>query len=51
MILKTTGRRFEIEYERGMVFFIRLPVLGDVLWTQTFGWEYWPWREVKRTLR
>jgi hypothetical protein len=48
MVFKTTGKRIEVEYERGGIFFVRLPLLGEVLWTHTFGWEYWSAREVKR---
>jgi hypothetical protein len=50
MIFKTAGRRVEVEYERGDMFFVRLPLRGDLLWTNTFGWEYWPWSDVKAHL-
>ena len=33
------GKRIEIEYERGMVFFVRLPLIGGICWTRMFGWE------------
>jgi hypothetical protein len=47
MIFKTTGGRIEVGYERGSVFFVRLPLLGEVLWTDMEGWQYWTWRYVK----
>ena len=50
MIFKTTGDRVEMEYQRGSVFFVRLPLLGDVLWTSLEGWQFWPWRQVRAQL-
>jgi hypothetical protein len=47
MVSMKIGKSIELEYERGMVFFIRLPLLGEVLWTNLEGWQYWTWREVK----
>ena len=38
MVLKT--KRLEIEYERGFIFFVRLPLFGEVLWTPVNGWQY-----------
>ena len=38
MIFKTTSGRVEMEYQRGSVFFVRLPLLGEVLWTHVEGW-------------
>ena len=29
------------------MFFVRLPLLGEVLWTRSNGWQYWPARTVK----
>src|SRR6267378_2619417 len=39
MIFKTTGRRVEVEYERGMVLFVRLPMIGGISWTRCSRWE------------
>lgn len=47
MVSLNIGKRIEIEYERGVVFFVRLPLLGDLLWQAGDGWQYWTWREVK----
>jgi hypothetical protein len=33
MIFKTTDTRVEVEYERGFTFFVRMPVLGEFLWS------------------
>jgi len=50
MIFKTTGRRVEVEYERGVVLFVRLPLLGELLWSHVEGWQHWPWASVKAML-
>ena len=47
MIFKTTGGRVEVEYQRGYIFFVRLPLFGEVLWMAGDGWQYWTAREVK----
>jgi len=39
MILRTTNDRVEMEYQRGSLFFVRLPLLGEVLWTHVEGWQ------------
>jgi hypothetical protein len=41
MTFKTTSGRVEMEYQRGSLFFVRLPLLGEVLWTHVEGWQYW----------
>ena len=38
MLVKT--KRVEIEYSRGVVFFLRLPLIGQVCWTHGSGWVY-----------
>jgi hypothetical protein len=38
MILKT--KCVEVEYSRGLVFLVRLPLVGQLLWTHTEGWQY-----------
>ncbi|HEU4367725.1 MAG TPA: hypothetical protein VFV05_05780 [Methylomirabilota bacterium] len=42
MIFETTSGCIEMEYQRGSVFFVRLPLLGELLWTHVEGWKYWP---------
>src|SRR5262245_21107647 len=32
IVFKTTGKKIEVGYERGLIFFVRLPLLGEVLW-------------------
>ena len=51
MIFKTTGNRIEIEYEREVAFFVRLPLLGELLWTHGDGWQHWPGANVKASLK
>jgi hypothetical protein len=38
MLFKT--KRVEVEYSRGLIFVLRLPLVGKVLWTHTEGWQY-----------
>jgi hypothetical protein len=38
MIFKT--KRVEIEYRRGGLFYVRAPLIGEVLWTHVEGWQY-----------
>jgi hypothetical protein len=45
MIFRTDSKRVEVEYSRGFIFFVRLPLVGEVLWTRTNGWQYWSSRE------
>jgi len=46
MIFCTSGNRIEIEVTRTVVF-VRIPFIGEVCWTRTFGWQFWPWHEVR----
>jgi hypothetical protein len=50
MILQTDSKRVEVEYTRGSTFFVRFPLLGEVLWTRAFGWESYSRPMVKATL-
>jgi hypothetical protein len=50
MVLYTGGNRLEVELTRHVVFF-RLPFIGEVCWTRTFGCQYFPWREVTAQLQ
>jgi hypothetical protein len=50
MVFYTGGRRIEFEVTRNVVFF-RLPLVGDVCRTRTFGWQFSPWHEVTAQLQ
>jgi hypothetical protein len=50
MIFRTDSKRVEVEYSRGYIFFVRFPLLGEVLWIRPEGWQFWPWRSVKAEL-
>ena len=50
MVSLKIGKSIEVAYERGAEFFVRLPLLGDVLWLNSEGWQHWPWGEVKAQL-
>jgi hypothetical protein len=47
VVILKIGQNIEFAYEHGVEFFVRLPLLGDVLGTNPGGWQYWTWREVK----
>jgi hypothetical protein len=51
MEFHTDSRRVEVEYTRGYIFFLRLPHVGEVLWTRAFGREAYPWRTVNERLQ
>ncbi len=44
MVNLKIGKRIEIKYERGVVFFVPLPLIGGLIggicWTRMFGWEH-----------
>jgi len=39
MVVLKIGKSIEVEYQRGMVFFLKLPLLGGICWTRMFGWQ------------
>jgi hypothetical protein len=51
MIFRTDSKRVEVEYTRGVIFFVRLPLLGEVLCTRVEAWRFWPWPTVKAALQ
>jgi hypothetical protein len=50
MIFRTDSKRVEVEYTRGSILSVRFPLLGEVLWTDMFGWEFYSWRAVNAEL-